>query len=301
MMATAKSRGLGKGLEALFTDVEITVGGNRSENNLSFDKREMNDRVVTVDIHKIKPNVGQPRKHFDEQKLSELANSIEIHGVIQPILVREVAGGFEIVAGERRFRAARKAGLKELPCIVRELSEEQNMLIALIENMQREDLNPIEEAEGLAKMIETYGLTQEEVSRSVGKSRPYISNALRLLKLPEKIQELVVTGKLTGGHARTLVVVDALEKQLAIAEKCVRKNLSVRELEELVRNDGTKKRAVKRAKNRDLTHLEEEMKTILGTKVNIQHGARKGKIEIEYYSREELERLLELLQTLRNR
>ncbi|MDD2484017.1 MAG: ParB/RepB/Spo0J family partition protein [Eubacteriales bacterium] len=300
-MATAKSRGLGKGLEALFTDVEITVGGNRSENNLSFDKREMNDRVVTVDIHKIKPNVGQPRKHFDEQKLSELANSIEIHGVIQPILVREVAGGFEIVAGERRFRAARKAGLKELPCIVRELSEEQNMLIALIENMQREDLNPIEEAEGLAKMIETYGLTQEEVSRSVGKSRPYISNALRLLKLPEKIQELVVTGKLTGGHARTLVVVDALEKQLAIAEKCVRKNLSVRELEELVRNDGTKKRAVKRAKNRDLTHLEEEMKTILGTKVNIQHGARKGKIEIEYYSREELERLLELLQTLRNR
>ncbi len=301
-MATAKSRGLGKGLEALFTDVEITVGSNRSGKNATNESADLSDRVISIDIHKIKPNVGQPRKQFNEEKLGELAKSIEVHGVIQPILVREIKDGFEIVAGERRFRAARKAGLKELPCIVREFSEEQNMLIALIENMQREDLNPIEEAEGLAKMIENFGLTQEEVSRSVGKSRPYISNALRLLKLPEKIKGFVVEGKLSGGHARTLAGLGAIEKQLLVAEKCIKNNLSVRELETLVRDDGeakNKKRAVKRAKNRELTHLEEELKTVLGTKVNIQHGARKGKIEIEYYSREELERLLELLQSLR--
>jgi len=302
-MATAKSRGLGKGLEALFTDVEITVGTGKARKEEPLPGIAETDRVLTVDIHKIKPNADQPRKHFDDTKIAELASSIELHGVIQPILVRETKGGFEIVAGERRFRAAKKAGLKQLPCIVRELDEEQNMLIALIENMQREDLNPIEEAEGLARMIENYGLTQEEVSKSVGKSRPYISNAVRLLRLPEKIKEFVSKGDLSGGHARTLAGLDSVEKQISLAEKCIRNALSVRELEELVREDGKesrKKRAAKRPKNREVTHLEEELKAVLGTKVNIQHGSRKGKIEIEYYSREELERLLELLQSLGN-
>ena len=301
-MAAAKTGGLGKGLEALFTDVEITVGQNRRGKTDRAEQSDDTNRVLSVDIHKIKPNTSQPRKNFNEEKILELARSIEVHGVIQPILVRAVKGGYEIVAGERRFRAAKRAGLKELPCIVRELSEEQNMLVALIENMQREDLNPIEEAEGLAKMIENFGLTQEEVSKSVGKSRPYITNALRLLKLPEKIREMVVAGELSGGHARTLAGIATLEKQLLAAEKCVRNSMSVRELEQLVRGDGSgkgKRKTTKRTKNRDLTTLEEELKTIFGTKVNIQHGARKGRIEIEYYSREELERLLELLQTLK--
>lgn len=300
-MTTAKSRGLGKGLEALFSDVEITVGDRRADQVNESSGVDLAGRVMNIDIHKIKPNTGQPRKHFDEEKIEELSKSIEIHGVIQPVLVRTIADGYEIVAGERRFRAARKAGLKELPCIVRELSDEQNMLVALIENMQREDLNPIEEAEGLAKMIENFGLTQEEVSRSVGKSRPYITNALRLLKLPDKIREFVVEGKLSGAHARTLAGLNNLEKQIKAAETSIRENLSVRELEQFVKGEGTakgKKRPAKRAKNRDLTHLEEELKAVLGTKVSIQHGTRKGKIEIEYYSRDELERLLELLQSL---
>lgn len=300
-MATAKTRGLGKGLEALFTDVEITVGGRRSEHEAETDEKDLEGRVIDVDIHKIKPNSSQPRKHFDEDKIEELSKSIELHGVIQPILVREIKDGFEIVAGERRFRAAKKAGLKEIPCIVRDLSDEQNMLVALIENMQREDLNPIEEAEGLARMIENFGLTQEEVSRSVGKSRPYITNALRLLKLPEKIKELVINGQLTSGHARAIAGISAIEKQLSIAERCVKNSLSVRELEQLVKTGSNKikKKPAKRAKNRELTALEEELKQIFGTKVCIQHGARKGTIEIEYYSREELERLLEMLQSLK--
>jgi ParB family transcriptional regulator, chromosome partitioning protein len=300
-MTTAKTGGLGKGLEALFTDVEITVGGRRSEHNEAADMTDLTDRVINVDIHKIKPNSSQPRKYFDEDKIEELSKSIELHGVIQPILVREIKDGFEIVAGERRFRAAKKAGLKELPCIVRDLNEEQNMLVALIENMQREDLNPIEEAEGLARMIENFGLTQEEVSRSVGKSRPYITNALRLLKLPEKIRELVITGQLTSGHARTIAGISTIERQLSVAERCVKNSLSVRELEQLVKTGSSKirKKPTKRAKNRELTTMEEELKSIFGTKVNIQHGARKGTIEIEYYSREELDRLLEMLQSLK--
>ena len=301
-MTTAKTRGLGKGLEALFTDVEITVGGRRPEYDAEADLKDLADRVINVDIHRIKPNSSQPRKYFDEEKIEELAKSIELHGVIQPILVREIKDGFEIVAGERRFRAAKKAGLKELPCIVRDLNEEQNMLVALIENMQREDLNPIEEAEGIARMIENFGLTQEEVSRSVGKSRPYITNALRLLKLPEKIKELVITGQISSGHARAIAGLGTIEKQLAIAERCVKNSLSVRELEQLLKTgrDKIRKKPAKRAKNREITTLEEELKEIFGTKVSIQHGARKGTIEIEYYNREELERLLEMLQSLKN-
>ena len=185
----AKKGGLGRGLDALFADVPINAPTEEDIETLA-EKDIMvqpEDRVNYISIHQIMANVNQPRKSFNEEKIEELAESIKEHGIIQPIVVRKKNEGYEIVAGERRWRAARKAGLSEVPCLIRELTDEQNMLIAIIENMQREDLNPIEEAEGLHQMITSFGLTQEQVSKSVGKSRPYIANSLRLLKLPEYI------------------------------------------------------------------------------------------------------------------
>jgi len=296
-MAVPKGRGLGKGLEALFNEVEI----NMHETDRSADSHE---GILFLDLNDIKPNSKQPRKNFPDEKIDELARSIETHGIIQPIMVRPAGEGYEIVAGERRWRAARRTSLKQIPCIVRELSEEQNMLVAIIENMQREDLNPMEEAEALNQMITTFGLTQEEVSKSVGKSRPYITNVLRLLKLPAEIQEMVVQGNLTNGHARAIAGIKAEKNQIHLARRVVKEGLSVRETEALANkeNDGANNKPVKakaRAKNREITDMEEELKTALGTKVAINHGTRRGKIEIEYYSREELERLLEMLLSLK--
>ena len=296
-MAAPKGRGLGKGLEALFNDVEIsTRETDRSE--------KYHEGVLFVDINEIKPNSKQPRKNFLEEKIEELASSIETHGIIQPIMVRPAGEGYEIVAGERRWRAARKASLKQVPCIIRELNDEQNMLVSIIENMQREDLNPMEEADALHQMVTKYGLTQEEISKSVGKSRPYITNALRLLKLPGEIRQMVVEGNLTSGHARAIAGIKEEKKQLYVAKRVVTDGLSVRETETLVNQQNEKgdKKTVKakpRGKNREVTVMEEELKTALGTKVAINHGAKKGKIEIEYYSRDELERLLEMLLSLR--
>jgi len=296
-MAAPKGRGLGKGLEALFNEVEI----NMHDTDQSTDSHE---GILFLDLNDIKPNSKQPRKNFPDEKIDELARSIETHGIIQPIMVRPAGEGYEIVAGERRWRAARRTSLKQIPCIVRDLSEEQNMLVAIIENMQREDLNPMEEAEALNQMITNFGLTQEEVSKSVGKSRPYITNALRLLKLPIEIQEMVVQGNLTNGHARAIAGIKAENTQLHLARLVVKEGLSVRETEALANkdHDGANKKPAKakaRAKNREITDMEEELKTALGTKVAINHGTRRGKIEIEYYSREELERLLEMLLSLK--
>lgn len=291
-MAAKKSKGLGKGLEALFNDMEIDIGNPESA--------EVHEGIAFIDINAIKPNTKQPRKVFQEDKIEELARSIEAYGIIQPILIRPSNTGYEIVAGERRWRAARKASLKQVPCIIRDLSEEQNMIISIIENMQRENLNPIEEADALNQMISHFGMTQEEVSRSVGKSRPYISNALRLLKLPEMIQEMIVQGQLTNGHARAIAGIRDKERQQLIANRVVKEELSVRETESIANttNAGSIEKCEKakpRAKNRELKDMEESLKNILGTKVAINNGIRRGKIEIEYYSREELERLLELL------
>ena len=295
-MAAPKGRGLGKGLEALFNDVEISASASDRTG-------ENQEGILFLDVNDIKPNSKQPRKNFPEDKIEELARSIETHGIIQPIMVRPFGEGYEIVAGERRWRAARRASLKQVPCIIRELSEEQNMLIAIIENMQREDLNPMEEAEALNQMITNFGMTQEEISKSVGKSRPYITNALRLLKLPSEVQELVVQGDLTNGHARAIAGIKEVKRQVNLANKIVREGLSVRETETLAsqENENINKpaKAKARAKNREITDMEEELKSALGTKVAINHGMRRGKIEIEYYSREELERLLELLMTLK--
>jgi len=234
-MAAPKKKGLGKGLDALFANTEI----NTKEISVTNTADATDNGISYININDIKPNEGQPRKTFDDEKINELADSIQEHGLIQPIVLRKSGKGYEIVAGERRWRACRKAGLKEIPCIIKELTDEENMLIAIIENMQREDLNPIEEAEGLNQMIVTYGLTQAEVSKSVGKSRPYITNALRLLKLPSEIREMLSEGKLTTGHARAIAGVSSKAEQIRIAEKVIKEGLSVREIEKLKRSDNT--------------------------------------------------------------
>lgn len=291
-MGNAKSRGLGRGLEALIVDTEISATEPESGSP--------KDGISYIDINEIKPNRNQPRKLFDADRLQELADSIQEHGVIQPLIVRTVDNGYELVAGERRWRAARLAGLKVVPCLLRQLTEEENALIAIIENMQREDLNPIEEAEGLNRMIDSFGLTQDLVSKSVGKSRPYITNSLRLLKLPLEIKELLSKGDLTPGHGRALLAMSDVKVQLAVAQKIVEEGLSVRTVEAMVdKKQGTKKPAHKHAeRDANMLQLERELKDILGTKVKINMAGKKGRIEIEYYSREELERLIELLKTL---
>ncbi|MDE8733169.1 ParB/RepB/Spo0J family partition protein [Eubacteriales bacterium DFI.9.88] len=296
-MAAAKNRGLGKGLDALFSTSEIDTKKINSEKADEIRAQG----IEFIDINNIKPNENQPRKVFDDVKLQELANSIKEHGLIQPVILRQAKKGYEIVAGERRWRACRKAGLKEIPCMIKELTDEQNMLVAIIENMQREDLNPIEEAEGLNQMISSFGMTQEEVSKSVGKSRPYITNSLRLLKLPQEVRNMVSQGKLTTGHARAIAGIGDRERQIQLAEYVIKEELSVREVERLIKEQHSSKKKNPRRKaekSADVKRVEEDLKHIMGTKVSLNQSGRKGKIEIEYYSRDELERLIELLKSL---
>lgn len=290
-MSSSKSRGLGKGLEALFGDLEI-----------SSDPASPDGGVTLIDIHKIKPNNLQPRSDFDEEGLNELAASIEAHGIIQPIILRKSGQGFEIVAGERRWRAAHKVGLKEVPVIIRELSDEQNAFMVLVENMQREDLNSIEEAKGLERLVKDFGLTQESISKSVGKSRPYVANALRLLKLPEEIQEMIGRGSLSGGHGRALAGLKDSSDQLALAKQAVKGSWTVRDIEHNIKTfeeknlkKDIKKQKQKESVNPEVAAVEEELKNIIGAKVKIKGSSKKGKIEIEYYSRSELDRLIDFL------
>lgn len=294
--AKAKNRGLGRGLDALFADQAPVM---EPEKEVLEEKEIEGNSVVYIDINNIKPNENQPRKVFDEEKIAELSASIIEHGIIQPLVVRKNKAGYEIVAGERRWRAARKAELKEVPCLIRDFTDEENMLIAIIENMQREDLNPIEEAEGLNQMIKTYGLTQEEVSKSVSKSRPYITNALRLLKLPKEIQNFVTEGKMTTGHARALISIEDKKLQADLCRKIIEEGLSVRKVEELVAAAGKpKKKAAKKTKSPDTLHVESELKNLYGTKVSINQKGKKGTIQLEYYSVDELNRLIELLKSV---
>lgn len=296
-MAATKKGGLGRGLDALFADVPVRGPANDPVDRDST--ADETDAVKYIKVHDITPNVNQPRKIFNEEKLDELALSIKENGIIQPIVVRKKSKGYEIVAGERRWRASIKAGLDQVPCLIRELSDEQNMLIAIIENMQREDLNPIEEAEGLRQMTENFGLTQEQVSKSVGKSRPYITNSMRLLKLPDYIRESVADGRLSAAHGRTLVPVEDENKRRTLWEKIISEGLSVRETEALASQTAKpKKRPAVRRKDPDAARTEEELKAIFGTKVTIGPTAKKGKIEIDYYSPEELNRLIDMLKTL---
>lgn len=291
--AKAKNRGLGRGLDALFADQAPVV---EPEKKVNTEEQIVGNSVIYIDINNIKPNENQPRKVFNEEKIAELSASIIEHGIIQPLVVRKNKSGYEIVAGERRWRAARKAELKEVPCLIRDFDDEENMLIAIIENMQREDLNSIEEAEGLNQMIKTYGLTQEEVSKSVSKSRPYITNALRLLKLPREIQNFVSEGKMTTGHARALINIEDKKLQADLCRKIIEEGLSVRRVEELAAAAGKpKKKAAKKTKSADTLHVESELKDLYGTKVSINQKGKKGTIQLEYYSVDELNRLIELL------
>ena len=289
----AERKGLGKGLGALFEDVNIDSteieGSEANKEDINF-----------IEIDESAPNESQPRKTFNKEKLEELARSIKTHGVIQPIVVRKQGSHYEVVAGERRWRAARIAGLSEVPCIVRELTDEQNMLVAIIENVQREDLNPIEEARGIRAMIEDYELTQDEVAKAVSKSRPYITNALRMLKLPDAVLDMVSAGKLSAGHARAILSAKE-EEQTEIAKHVETKGFSVREAEKLSKKGlsfDRKKPGKHPTKNAAVKQIESELSSALGTKVNLSQNGNKGKIEIEYYSREELEGLIEALRAI---
>lgn len=296
MSKTPRARGLGRGLDALFADQQPIMERTKTEEESSGTDP---NSIRYLDINNIKPNQNQPRTDFDKEKITELAESIKEHGIIQPLVVRQMGDVYELVAGERRWRAAREAGLETVPSIVREFTDEENALIAIIENMQREDLNPIEEAMGLSRMIETYGLTQEEVSRSVSKSRPYISNALRLLKLPEEIQGHVRSGNLSSGHARALVAVSDEKLQMEICRKAIKEGLSVRDVERLVAGGGKKRRKpVRRVKSADTLSVENELQSLYGTKITINQKGRKGTIEMEFYSTDELNRLIDLLRSV---
>ena len=293
MPRTPKKKGLGRGLDALFADqAPVLEKAEAAEEKQKADENS----VVYIGIEQIKPNVNQPRKKFNEEHIAELAESILKHGIIQPLVVRRSGAFYEIVAGERRWRAARRADLEKVPCIIREFTDEENMLIAIIENLQREDLDPIEEANGLNQMIKKFGMTQEEVSKSISKSRPYISNSLRLLKLPEYIQELVSEGKLSMGHARALISVEDPKLQSEICSRIVKDGLSVRDVEKLVaQNTRPRRKRAKRVKSPDTVRAENRLKEIYGTRVSIDSTGKKGSIRLEYYSSDELNRLLDLL------
>lgn len=298
-----KKGGLGKGLDALFDNRAPIVESSQNKNPDFSDEKDSTsiDKVMYININDIKPNDNQPRKHFNEEKIQELASSIIEHGIIQPLVLRKIDNErYEIVAGERRWRAARAAGLEKVPSIIRDFTDEENMVIAIIENMQREDLNSIEEAEGLRQMIETYGFTQEEVSRSVSKSRPYITNALRLLKLPQNIQEKLANGQISPGHGRALLAAKDKQYQEKLCNRILNEGLSVRKTEELANNFKTKKTEKRKAiKDANVLQVERELKEIYGTKISISTKGKKGILQIEYYGDDELNRLIDLLRSVK--
>lgn len=280
----AKKTGLGKGLESLIGEASAEVGGMSAESS--------------IPISQIKPNKGQPRKMFDETELDELTESIRQDGVIQPILVRRKGTGYEIVSGERRYQAAKRAGLKEIPVVVRDISDDDMLRLALIENLQRSDLNPIEEALGYRQLIAQKGLTQEQLAKILSKSRSSITNALRLLDLPKEVQDLMLEGRLTAGHARAILVVAGDEGRIKLAQKVVQENLSVRQTETLaplfsVKDDEEPRhreptpQSFKRAKR--------ELRVSLGTQVEVKRVRGKNKIMIEFADEEELKRLVSIL------
>lgn len=274
--------------------------GETSQTQADSAKIEVDeDRVLYIDINDIKPNKDQPRKTFNEEKLKDLANSIKENGVIQPLIIRKAQNGYELVAGERRWRAARIAEIKKVPCIIRDFDEKQNMIVAIIENMQRENLDPIEEAFGLNEMIKRFEFTQEQVSNALGKSRAYIANSLRLLKLPEKIQNMIIEGRISAAHGRTIITIKDENKQIEVCDKIIRNGLSVRAAERLtekIKDDARPERKKRKpGVNAEIAAVEDELRKIFGTKVNINGKASTGKIEIEYYSIDELNRLIDML------
>ena len=290
-MAKRKTElGLGRGLNALLGDPELPAQG---------------EGAVTLPISQVEPGLNQPRKRFEQGALDDLANSIRVHGIIQPLTVRRLATGYyQIIAGERRWRAAKTAGLQEVPVVIIEADDRKVMELGLIENLQREDLNPAEEARGYQTLIEEYGLTQEQVAQQMGKSRPAITNTLRLLALPDEVMKLVEEGSLSAGHARTILGAPTLALQREAAKKVVEGQLSVRQTEALIKALQKEKKESPKPAGPDLSlylgELEKDLGGRLGRKVKIAHRGKKGRIELEYYNEQDLETLLALLQSLKS-
>ena len=287
----APKKGLGKGLDSLIAKKTVT------EDNVS--------RETLLNINQVEPNPNQPRKRFNEDKLQELADSIKVHGIIQPLVVQKEDDRYIIIAGERRWRAARLAGVKEVPVVIRDFTEQELYEVALIENIQRQDLDPIEEANAYSNLIKEHNLTQDEVAERVSKSRVTITNSLRLLKLDHRVQQMVIDELLTGGHARALISIEDPEEQFKLANRIFDEKLSVRETEKLVKKILHPKavapeESVNEADEAIYRDIEENLKTIIGSKVKIMRKpGGKGNIEIEYYSTDELDRILDLLRSVR--
>ena len=310
-MAGRRTGGLGKGLDALIPN---KAGGPSKEPAkktrsavVKKDKPTEKDNLAAerlVKISSVEPNLNQPRRHFDEDALLELSESIKQYGVLQPLLVSDKKDYFEIIAGERRWRAAKMAGLKEVPVVVKEFTDQEIVEISLIENIQREDLNPIEEAMAYKRLMEEFHLKQDEIADRVAKSRTAVTNSMRLLKLSSKVQEMVIADMISAGHARALLGISDEALQETTAMKVFDEKLSVRETEKLVKNLVSPAKKIKTERNtaEDAIYesLEEKMKGIMGTKVSIQRKKNnKGKIEIEYYSRDELESIIDLFESIR--
>lgn len=291
-----KRKGLGKGLDSLIPENKSVKPAAKPEKT----EEPVKTGEQMLKINQVEPNREQPRKHFEEDALLELADSIKQYGVLQPLLVRKRKDYYEIIAGERRWRAAKLAGVKEVPVIIKEYTEQQAVEIALIENIQRENLNPIEEAMAFKKLLTEFNLKQDEVAERVSKSRTAVTNSMRLLKLGEKVQQMIIDDMITTGHARALLAIDDEEQQYLLATKIFDEKLSVRETEKLIKSLKNPKKQVKVVKTVEnafvYDDLAEKMKRVLGTKVSISpKGNGKGKIEIEYYSDDELERMFEMI------
>lgn len=303
-----KRGGLGKGLDSLIPDMNIgSTASPKTEVKTKIVEKVVEkvveiEKPVEIKVSKIEPNKEQPRKNFDEDALIELSESIKQHGVLQPILVQDKNGYYEIIAGERRWRAAKLAGLKEVPVVIKKFSDQEIVEISLIENIQRENLNPIEEAIAYKRLLNEFNLKQDEVAERVSKSRTAVTNSMRLLKLDERVQEMVIEEKLSTGHARTLLGIEDLELQYLTACKVFDESLSVREVEKLVKSMNTPKKEVKKPEINQVIYddISEKLKQIMGTKVQIlPKSNEKGKIEIEYYSSDELERIIDLFMSTR--
>ena len=299
----AKKSGLGKGLDALIPAGNKKTVVKKDSEPVIIEKIVEKKGVETLKITEVEPNREQPRKNFDEDALLELADSIKQYGVIQPLIVQKKADHHEIIAGERRWRAAKMAGVKEIPVIIKDYTDQQVMEISLIENIQREDLNPIEEAMAYKNLMEEFHLKQDEIAEKVSKSRTAVTNSMRLLKLDKRVQQMMIDDMISAGHARTLITIEDPDAQYNIATKIFDEKLSVRETEKLVKllqKPEVKKEKVEKVNSFIYKDIEEKMKAILGTKVTVDHKSNnKGKISIEYYSNEELERILYLLESIK--
>ena len=288
MAKRTKDLGLGRGLNALLGDPDLP---------------EQNEGSISLPISQVEPGLNQPRKRFDQDALNDLADSIRIHGIIQPLTVRRLSTGYyQIIAGERRWRAAKSAGLQEVPAVIIEADDRKVMELGLIENLQREDLNPAEEARGYRTLMEDYGLTQEQVAHQMGKSRPAVTNTLRLLALPDEVMQLLEEGSLSAGHARAILGAPTAALQRETAKRVVTDQLSVRQTEALIKALQKEKKEKPKEQEADLSlylgELEKNLSGRLGRKVKIAHKGKKGRIELEYYNEQDLEALLALLQQL---